>query len=613
MSLARASGSGWDAHALRAFASLATASAGLLGLAGAVLAYALWDNRMFGLLVRALSMAGFSPDGVISHEGATLVRHAAAAAMILAWAAALLSGSVVRLVRLLLSRPPAEAAVRVASPGRAAERVRATRVWIPLVMGGLLVVAIVLRVPRLFTSLSYDEIFSIQHFAHLPWFAIPLRQIESSNHVVNSWFLHAALQVSRAEWWLRLLSLVSGAGSLWMFYRLGRWIAGSLAGLFAAWLAAVSPFHLWFSTLARGYMPGLFLALMGWWLLVRASTPPSRKTLIAFGLVQLLAAWSIPTLSLVPFLLAVWILLGLAPSARPVVGVDPASPSGRAWLAAALWASLLIAVLNLPTAAFIVLRVVRGGGAWGGAIRDAGEWLPLFQLGPWAVVLACAMIGVGLAAVVRQGWTASPWALRFLIVCWGVSAVGFAAFQPARAHLALFAGLILLLGIGCQALVDGLARLARRAERLVQFAASLAIVSGVSFSSAPALRAMARGLPMEDIRGAAQLIDSLLPPQGLIVTSGFGQDEVAYYAKRPVRLLAASDDPVALIRSEPTLCYLRLYADWRGIDPVFDAFQRMGDPVAVLEGQHPIPVWCFRDGVAVSTTSSRRYVRANPS
>ena len=374
----------------------------------------------------------------------------------------------------------------------------------------------------------------------------------------------------------------------------------------------MSPFHLWSSTLARGYMPGLFLALMGWWLLVRASTPPSRRTLVAFSLVQLLAAWSIPTLTIVPFLLVVWMLLGLSPAARPMVGVDPASPSGRAWLAAALWVSLLIAVVNLPTAAYMVLRVIRGGGAWGGAIQEAGEWLPLLQAGPWAAALVCAMIGVGLAAVVQRGWTGSPWTLRFIIGCWAVSAVGFASFQPARAHLALYAGLILLLGIGCQALVYGLARLARRAERPVQFAASIAIVSGLSLSSAPALRAMARGLPTEDIRGAARLIDSLLPPHGLIVTSGFGQDEVAYYAKRSVRLLAASDDPVALIRSEPTLCYLRLYADWRGIDPVFDAFQRMGDPVAVLEGQHPIPVWCFRDGAVVSMRSSRQYVQVNP-
>jgi 4-amino-4-deoxy-L-arabinose transferase-like glycosyltransferase len=70
--------------------------------------------------------------------------------------------------------------------------------------------------------------------------------------------LHFWRYLGDNEFTLRLLSVMLGVISIWMVYRIGAYLLNRRVGLLAAFILAISPFHIWYSQEARMY-PALFL------------------------------------------------------------------------------------------------------------------------------------------------------------------------------------------------------------------------------------------------------------------------------------------------------------------------------------------------------------------
>ncbi len=75
--------------------------------------------------------------------------------------------------------------------------------------------------------------------------------------------------VPETEAMLRLPSVLFGIGAVALLFLLGRRLLGSRAGLIAALLMAVSPFHIHYSQEARAYSLMVLLTLLSWLALIR--------------------------------------------------------------------------------------------------------------------------------------------------------------------------------------------------------------------------------------------------------------------------------------------------------------------------------------------------------
>jgi hypothetical protein len=162
------------------------------------------------------------------------------------------------------------------------------------------------RWPRLHHSYWNDEEYAVRRFSHgaweqqkdgawkfepVTWVDTLFESRNGNNHVLNSVIMRWSLDAWRAitgapreaftEYVTRLSSYIASVITLLMVFILGRELGSPLAGLAAAWLLALHPWHIRFAAEARGYammmcflcisLYGLLLALrtngLRWWLL----------------------------------------------------------------------------------------------------------------------------------------------------------------------------------------------------------------------------------------------------------------------------------------------------------------------------------------------------------
>ena len=568
----------------------------VIAFAGVLLCVAALRVRPLFGWAAARAAARFSADGIVSAEGRVWIRGALASLGGFLFAAAVASAAVARLLARL------GRGVLAPDAPQAAEAHQPQGWWTPTrsAQAALILVAIaaVIRVPRLFTSLFYDEIFTIQHFVTRPFFTIPFAQIGANNHILNSLLLAPLVRISSAEAFVRLPAYLAGLLSLWLLFRVGQRMAGGLIGLLALLGAATSPYHLWYSTLARGYMPGLCLSLFGLWTVLRAGSPPNRASRWMFGISQVLASWAMPTAALVPIALAGFLLPGVAPSWRARTGIDPRTPTGSAWLVTSLWTTLAVGFVNLPTLPFLILQASRSDARLGGSLAEGAEWLGIFSQGAIAAAAGIGLILAGGLIGFTRLWRQRPWPVRWTVSLLAIGIAGFAAKpSPGRIHVIAFSGVAVFAALGLRQLLEAV--VTRNAPvRLRTTLAGLGSVAAAAVLIAASwgeLVHAAAGMPLQDIRRAVQLAESTLPADhGTIVTSGFTAREIAYYATRPVTSLAADAKPAELIATQAPFCYFRLYATASEDDPVFRSFSAFARPWIVVSGRDPISIWCFR-------------------
>lgn len=218
------------------------------------------------------------------------------------WWAALIDGALALLLLLTFrcwwTRPAAEVEVELPPAHDNANRARATQWWIAV--GVLVLLALGIRWQRMDLSLYNDEAegFSryiagsfkggVQHFAdeepveflEASWLDTLWANPQANNHGFHSVTARLAYQAWQKvtggvpgqvqEIPLRLPALFGGLLSLVGVALLGRSLSFPVGGLFAALLLAVHPWHLRYSTEARGYGLLLAFAALAAWCLVRA-------------------------------------------------------------------------------------------------------------------------------------------------------------------------------------------------------------------------------------------------------------------------------------------------------------------------------------------------------
>lgn len=163
---------------------------------------------------------------------------------------------------------------------------------------GLLVLAAALRFFQIGQqSFWADEVFSM-------WI------IPRGDDGLHSFFkgpLHAALLFFWSIWggygdvWARSLSAVLGLGTLPLLYLLGRRLGGNTVGLTAAFLLAVSPFHVWYSQEVRNYALLMLVAVLSQVCFLRVLDRGHRRDWILYGLTVIAALLTNFAGSFLPF------------------------------------------------------------------------------------------------------------------------------------------------------------------------------------------------------------------------------------------------------------------------------------------------------------------------
>ena len=100
-------------------------------------------------------------------------------------------------------------------------------------------------------SLWLDEAFSVWH-SRQSTLAI-WNDLSDGHPPLYYLALHYWLTMGDSEWWVRLPSALLGAATIPLTYLVGVALKGARVGLIAAWLLALSPWHVWYSQEARMY------------------------------------------------------------------------------------------------------------------------------------------------------------------------------------------------------------------------------------------------------------------------------------------------------------------------------------------------------------------------
>jgi mannosyltransferase len=258
-----------------------------------------------------------------------------------------------------------------------------------LVIGGLMLIALTLRLPHLAgKSLWLDEIYSML-YAQMSWarfwHEVSTRE---GNMIAYYLLLRGWIHLGDGQSVAKILSILFGVATVPAMYALGKQLYGRRVGLISALLVTVSACHVRASQWIRSYSLMLLLLVLAAWFLARALEQPSFRNWTLYAITAALSVYChlYATLALGAQLVSLVLL-----SAREIP-----------------WKRLVVALAALgllltPAAAYVVTH-------------NSGQvgWLPapkLWELVHWAVFLA----GAGSTGV----------AFALLLICLGLCALGF--------------------------------------------------------------------------------------------------------------------------------------------------------------------------------------------
>ena len=335
-----------------------------------------------------------------------------------------------------------------------------------LIVGGLMVLALVLRLPHLAgKSLWLDEIYSLL-YARMDWPGF-WREISTreGNMIAYYLLLRGWIHLGDSQSVAKVLSILFGVATVPAMYALGSQLYGRRTGLITALLVSISACHVRASQWIRSYSLMLLLLVLAAWFLARGLERPTFRN---WSLYVITAALSVYSHAYAAFALA-------AQLASLLLLCKEEVPWRRLFSALAF-----LGLLLSPAAAYVFTH-------------NSGQlaWLPspkLWELVHWAVFLAGAgstgvayallVICVGLClfsfletrkVLVNNGpswqawrrafpfvWLILPVAVsflvsyvkpvfffRYLIICWPafvlVVADGIATWRPSRTRTAILA------------------------------------------------------------------------------------------------------------------------------------------------------------------------------
>ena len=152
------------------------------------------------------------------------------------------------------------------------------------ILGGILLLALVLRVWGLNAPLWFDEIVTLETHVRLPWDEM-MQSYSMNHHYLFSLQAKIATAVlGESAWALRLPALLFGLGTIAAIWWLARATVGRQAAHVTALLLALSFHHIWFSQNARGYTELAFWSSLGMVFFINGMVRPNLKTWLGYGL-----------------------------------------------------------------------------------------------------------------------------------------------------------------------------------------------------------------------------------------------------------------------------------------------------------------------------------------
>ena len=288
---------------------------------------------------------------------------------------------------------------------------RVNRHWWWLLL--VLLLALALRLIRLGTfAYWHDEVHNL--IASEDLHALVFHGILISNHPPLPYILVAfwrAMGLDGSEWTMRLLPVIFGVGGVAAVYALGRRLFGARAGLFGAFLLAISPLHVHHSQDLKEYiyLPCVAAVMVLWF--YRAMDSNRMRDWLVYGVLAGLACYT--EIFVGPLLAAINLWAVFQIRSKPGLG--------RGWLAG----NMVGALLFLPWLGIMCQKAVK-------TMIDATNW--------W--VPPPSLIGVGFYfKAVAFGYTAiKPWFKVAFVLYLVLVTVGFVqAFRVNRKGALLLA------------------------------------------------------------------------------------------------------------------------------------------------------------------------------
>jgi len=402
-----------------------------------------------------------------------------------------------------------------------------------LALAGIVVVAMLVRMPFLVHSLWFDEIASIGDFVKYGPGPILGAWFTPSNHVLQSllsWVSATAFDAS--EPMIRLPSLLAGLFTVAVVYALGRRVGGASLALVAAGVMALMPVAVLESTEARGYALAMLFAAVGAWAFVRGAQDGEPWTWAVMAAAGALATWSHLVASLATIGFAVVALVDWTRSRG--------NADRRRRAQSAIVGTCMAGMLALTMLAPLLPDVIEGRaqfrsveGSTPTLASAEGLRFALMLGGTWAVALPpllAALPGVVLFVVgLAMGWRARPARLALAASLAGlpllllIAGVG-GSWAYARFASFTMPGAAIAIGMG----IVTAARLHPRAALVA--AAMLAASFACELALAP---------PRQPIRDAVLAMDERAAPDDLVVDLGIRGNVSSFYA-HPDRLIAPS-------------------------------------------------------------------------
>ena len=283
----------------------------------------------------------------------------------------------------------------------------------PLLLAAIVGLGTILRVFGLgANSFGIDEAWSVA-YARLPWGEF-LNRVTTyeANMALYFLVLRGWLVLGASEAVLRAFSVVASVATLPVVYRLGTRLFGARTGLIAAFLLAISPFHIFWSQAARGYTLGVLFAALSCWYFLDYLWRPTRRTLFGYAVVSMLMVYTHFFGTLV--LAAQWMAALLRPRvvaldrivAAVAVSVPFLLPLGFFWLTRDVGQ---IDWVNQPT----LRDVVHAAASLAGG-------MPVLAL---SAGLTLTAVGTVLRARPVQAGAAEKWSVLFLLMWLAVPAL----------------------------------------------------------------------------------------------------------------------------------------------------------------------------------------------
>ena len=189
--------------------------------------------------------------------------------------------------------------------------------WFLPVLLGVLVLAFAVRVPRLSLGFYNDEAHTYiryvagewkdygtakQKFRHPWWVETAFRNTTGNNSFLFSLTARACFNTWQAavdapdgmvrEWPTRIPSLLAGLATIAVAAAIGRRCGRPAAGLAAAVFFALHPWHIRYSTEARGYALMMLFVTSGFLFLIMALQSGGWRNWLLFGIVQFFTLWA---------------------------------------------------------------------------------------------------------------------------------------------------------------------------------------------------------------------------------------------------------------------------------------------------------------------------------